>query len=190
MLSLRQTLWPALGLSLLLHSLPFVSISWPTPTEPPDPPPALQAKLTPPAAALPLSLVEPEKPIQRPAPVPPETPKQHLSPAVSPLKKAANPSVDRKAGAKTWSEAIRQQFSQQHAQGLFYPEAARRQGIEGQVLVLLLVDASGAVAAARVEESSGHPMLDEAALRAVRQLRSLPADTPREMLLPVSFRLR
>lgn len=97
--------------------------------------------------------------------------------------------VDRKQGAKTWSDSIRQQFSAQHAQGLFYPEAARSQGIEGQVVVLMLVDVTGAVAAARVEESSGHTVLDDAALRAVRQLRSLPADTPREMLLPVSFRL-
>ncbi len=189
MLSLRQTLWPALGLSLLLHGLPFASAWWPTAPEPNRPPAALQARLSAPApaAVLPLiSLVEPEA-------SPPESvtpPQPPAPPAVSPGKKPPLPAVDRKAAAKTWSEHIRQQFSQQQAQGLFYPEAARRQGIEGEVLVLLLVDAAGAIAAARVEESSGHPLLDEAALRAVRQLRSLPADTPREMLLPVSFRLR
>jgi protein TonB len=191
MLSLRQTLWPALGLSLLLHGLPFASAWWPSAPEPNHPPATLQARLTAPAAVLPLSLVEPEA--SPPASVtPPKPPAQRppAPPAVSPGKKPAPPAVDRKTTAKTWSEHIRQQFSQQQAQGLFYPEAARRQGIEGEVLVLLLVDAAGAVAAARVEESSGHPLLDEAALRAVRQLRSLPADTPREMLLPVSFRLR
>jgi len=57
-------------------------------------------------------------------------------------------------------------------------------------LVLLITDEGGQVSAARVEQSSGYRILDDAALRAVRSLRSLPADTPHETLLPVRFRLK
>ena len=56
--------------------------------------------------------------------------------------------------------------------------------------MLIIIDESGRVTAARVEQGSGHRILDDAALRAVRSLRSLPADAPREALLPVRFRLR
>ena len=58
------------------------------------------------------------------------------------------------------------------------------------MLVLIIIDEDGRVTAARVEQGSGHRLLDDAALRAVRSLRSLPADAPREALLPVRFRLR
>jgi len=58
------------------------------------------------------------------------------------------------------------------------------------VLVLLVLDGNGQVGAARIEQSSGYPILDDAALRAVRSLQSLPADAPRQALLPVRFRLR
>ena len=68
--------------------------------------------------------------------------------------------------------------------------AAFAQGLEGEVQVLLIINESGTVSAARVEQSSGQAILDEAALRAVRSLRSLPADAPREVVLPVRFRLR
>ena len=49
-----------------------------------------------------------------------------------------------------------------------YPEAARRAGIEGQVVLRLRIGAEGQVVEARVLESAGHGF-DEAALAAVRQ---------------------
>ena len=36
----------------------------------------------------------------------------------------------------------------------------------------------------------GHAILDEAALRAARSLKSLPADAPRQTVLPIRFRLK
>ena len=54
----------------------------------------------------------------------------------------------------------------------------------------MIIDEAGHVSAARIEESSGHRILDDAALRPVGPLRSLPADAPREAPLPVRFRLR
>lgn len=129
----------------------------------------MPARLPPP---VPLSLPEPE---------PPKAPAKAKLPAKTVLT-AAN-------SKRTWQEEIRQQFRKQHERQEFYPLAAIAQGIEGEALVLLILDASGQVAAARIEQSSGQPLLDAAALRAVRALRSLPADAPRETLLPVRFRL-
>lgn len=91
---------------------------------------------------------------------------------------------------KTWTQAVSQHLNKLNASGLFYPQEAIARSIEGEVLVLIIIDEAGQVSAARVEESSGHKILDDAALRAVRSLRSLPADAPREALLPVRFRLR
>ena len=56
-----------------------------------------------------------------------------------------------------------------------YPEAARMAGQEGVVWILALCDTTGAVQDAWVEESSGFPLLDEAALAAVRKWTFVPA---------------
>lgn len=71
-----------------------------------------------------------------------------------------------------------------------YPPEAVERGLQGEALVLLFLDASGNAIAARLESSSGHALLDEAALHAARSLRSLPGSAPREALIPVRFRLR
>ena len=92
--------------------------------------------------------------------------------------------------AKTWTQAVRQHLQKLDASGQFYPQEAIARGLEGEVLVLIVISGDGQVTAARVEQGSGHRILDDAALRAVRSLRSLPADAPREALLPVRFRLR
>ena len=92
--------------------------------------------------------------------------------------------------AKTWTQAVRQHLQKLDDRGQFYPQEAIARGLEGEVLVLIIIGEEGQVTAARVEQGSGHRILDDAALRAVRSLRSLPADAPREALLPVRFRLR
>ena len=71
-----------------------------------------------------------------------------------------------------------------------YPPEAIERGLQGEALVLLFLDASGNAIAARLEASSGHALLDDAAVRAARTLRSLPDSAPREVLFPVRFRLR
>jgi protein TonB len=80
--------------------------------------------------------------------------------------------------------------AEQMARDLPYPPEAVERGLQGEALVLLFLDRGGSVIAARLEASSGHAILDEAALRAARQLRALPDSAPREALLPVRFRLR
>jgi protein TonB len=76
------------------------------------------------------------------------------------------------------------------SRALLYPREAIERGIEGEATVLLFLDESGNAIAARLEASSGHALLDDAAVRAARTLRALPGGAPREALLPVRFRLR
>jgi protein TonB len=56
-----------------------------------------------------------------------------------------------------------------------YPLAARRRGVEGEVLVQLEITAEGACASASVAGSSGSTLLDDAATAAVREWRFRPA---------------
>ena len=120
-------------------------------------------------------LPEPPKPAATPAKPPPPKPEKREKPPVA---------------AKTWTQAVRQHLQKLDDRGQFYPQEAIARGLEGEVLVLIIIGEEGQVTAARVEQGSGHRILDDAALRAVRSLRSLPADAPREALLPVRFRLR
>ena len=68
-----------------------------------------------------------------------------------------------------------------------YPPEAIERGLQGEALVLLFLDASGNAIAARLESSSGHALLDDAAVRAARTLRSLPDSAPREPWFPCVF---
>lgn len=56
-----------------------------------------------------------------------------------------------------------------------YPAAAREQGLEGVVVLAVEVLASGRVGAVHVSASSGAPVLDEAAVEAVRRWTFTPA---------------
>lgn len=169
----------ALAASLLLHILPLIAQLIPASPPPPKAPPIEATLRPPPPVPLPppppLTLPEPPKPSTIPPKPPPPKPEQREKPPVA---------------AKTWTQAIRQHLKKLDDSGQFYPEEAIARGLEGEVLVLIIIDESGRVTAARIEQGSGHRILDDAALRAVRSLRSLPADAPREALLPVRFRLR
>lgn len=85
---------------------------------------------------------------------------------------------------------MRKQLQQLKASGLYYSQESFALGLQGNVSVLFVVDSDGNVTAARVEESSGQPLLDRDAVAAVKRLRGLPADTPREGILPLRFRLK
>ena len=129
--------------------------------------------------------------MEQPPPPPPLTlPEQPKpAPAKPPPEKRPPPETSAKT-PKTWTQAVARHLKKLNDAGQFYPQEAIARGLEGEVLVLIIIDEGGQVSGARVEQSSGHRILDDAALRAVRSLRSLPADAPREALLPVRFRLR
>lgn len=171
-------LFAALALSLALHLLPLlpeVNFGQKSPSTAAP----LSAELRPPptpASAPPLTL--PERPAGD------QTEKNSRPPLPKPAEKAATPAP------KTWTQAVREHLGKLDSAGQFYPAEAIARGFEGEVLVLLVIDETGQVSAARVEQGSGHAILDEAALRAVRSLHSLPADAPRQVALPVRFRLK
>jgi protein TonB len=122
---------------------------------------------------------EPPQPAMRPRePAPPAGHREHAPRAAFAAGAAPSPE----------DEAMRR-ANAQLARELLYPPEAIARGLEGQVLVLLFLDASGNPVAARVEASSGHALLDDAAVRAARTLRALPKGVPREALLPVRFSL-
>ena len=57
----------------------------------------------------------------------------------------------------------------------FYPAGARQRKEEGDVVLELTISERGRVAAAHVAASCGYPELDDAALRAARKARFVPA---------------
>jgi len=189
---------PALGkaltLSFLLHALLFAAYDWlDEPARRAVATPAVQLDVTlhslEALAGLqpPLFLPESQQPEARPpARVQPAREPISLSGSVAYAPRTAS-AAD--AGPVLAGEAA-QLANAQIARELLYPPEAIARGLEGQVLVLLFLDASGNAIAARLEASSGHALLDDAAVRAARTLRALPDSAPREALLPVRFRLR
>ncbi len=76
-----------------------------------------------------------------------------------------------------------------------YPASARRRGMEGTVVLEVLVDRTGQPAQVRVLQSSGYDLLDGSALKSVRQWRFSPGrrmGRPQEMWVqvPVRFQLQ
>ena len=77
-----------------------------------------------------------------------------------------------------------------------YPEMARAAGIEGKVVISVVVDTLGNVAHAEVYATSGNTLLDRAAVAAAYQCRFTPGyqrDRPvtvSQLALPFSFKLR
>jgi protein TonB len=191
----RPFLGQALAISLVLHAAlialglpempglrapklpPDLTVYLPAPEEP-----ALAPRLTLPpepqphaSASAPLAAVKPRPAAPRVA-IP-----QPASGEPQRLPKDAIPRLDGEAALRA---------AEQLARDLPYPPEAIERGLQGEALVLIFLDRSGNAIAARLEASSGHAILDDAAVRAARQLRALPDSAPREALLPVRFRLR
>ena len=76
-----------------------------------------------------------------------------------------------------------------------YPAILRDSGIGGQVVVWFFISEDGEVLDRRVSQSSGHPQLDEAALRVASVFRFSPALNRDEVVrvwiqLPIRFQVR
>lgn len=74
-----------------------------------------------------------------------------------------------------------------------YPLKARHRHWEGEVVLRVTILHDGQVGSARIDQSSGYRLLDQAALKSLRQIRSLAGFTLErevDLLLPVIYRLR
>ena len=74
-----------------------------------------------------------------------------------------------------------------------YPELARKAGIEGRVIVKVLINTKGDVE--KVEVIKSHPLLDQAAIEAAKQFKFKPGKQRDRyvkvwMTIPFNFRLK
>jgi protein TonB len=178
----RTFLGRSLALSLILHAAAFAVVAQLAARAPRIWNP-LQRELTVSLRELPA----PEAPLPAPAELLPQKPPRNPNPAA--LLGATPMATSPGSPPRISGEAALRAAGQLKGE-LLYPRVAVERGLQGEALVLLFLDAAGTVAAARLEASSGHPLLDEAAVRAARTLRGLPDSAPRDVLLPVRFRLR
>ncbi len=76
-----------------------------------------------------------------------------------------------------------------------YPAKARQAHIEGTVALAITIDGLGKITQVQIKRSSGHDVLDQAALAAVQAIHSVPAPParlqwqPRALTLPIVYRL-
>ena len=75
-----------------------------------------------------------------------------------------------------------------------YPSSLKKKGVEGRVLIELVVDNKGAVVSAKVKSTSGHKAFDDAALKAAKRTKFKPAirggkPVKAKVIYPISFKL-
>jgi protein TonB len=160
-------LYLALLLSLVLHAALIVAPAWRTGGQPPAATANLQARLTPPSPATAMAEAVSTEDADSGSEIRPR-------PAAVP-RRLEGSSLRRAQAALT--------------EHLFYPPQAVARGLEGDVILLLTLGDGGQLVSAAIARSSGHALLDQAALDAAQRIGALPGN-PRQTLFPVSFRLR
>lgn len=159
----------ALAASLAVHLAVLLPADWWLPQRPtPDLPP-LAVLLPPPEAARELA-TQPEM-------------LEKLSDAVPSAPSLSPPDKPRELKGRALDSALTALTREE-----FYPREAIQHEIEGRVVLLLTLDAGGRVTGIEVASSSGHAILDDAALKAATRITALPGGR-RQVLLPVEFRL-
>jgi len=164
----------------------------PKPVEPPKPvvkkaapKPAPRPK---PAQAITEPTPEPtpapqSEPVAAPAPATPSPPAAPISASPGPAVAAPAPMVDARFDAAYLNNPRPA-----------YPRLSRRMGEQGKVLLRVHVDADGKALEVRLQQSSGHKRLDEAARAAIAQWRFVPARRGDEavatwVIVPIEFKL-
>lgn len=95
-----------------------------------------------------------------------------------------------RGGSPARPAALQRTAQRKLAAHLFYPPEAIARGLEGEARLLLTLDDAGRVLEADIAASSGHAVLDRAAVAAAYAMGRLPAAGGRELILPVVFRLQ
>jgi len=183
----------------LVMEVSMVSIAAPKPeTVPPKPePPPPPPKKQPPKVKKPKPVTKP-KPVQQKSPdfAPVETveppPVQEAETSNTSLN-ASSSTQTKPVATETFTEA-NYKANYAHNPKPHYPAVAKRRGWQGKVLLRVKVSAQGLSDAVAVERSSGHEMLDDAAVEAVKNWRFIPAkrgNTPvaSSVIVPIAFTL-
>ncbi len=104
------------------------------------------------------------------------------------------PTLDLRAIADEWVRKVSLAVSTRALRD--YPRSALRAQLEGSVLLAVHVDTRGRLSAVELKRSSGHSLLDEAALAATRALVELPAPPEalhsqlRPIRIPINYRMQ
>ena len=114
-----------------------------------------------------------------------------LSPAEPMLANAPSPAEEGAAQRAAEQSQLLLSVKQELAQHFHYPLQAIRRGWQGTVQLAFMVDETGAIHDIQVAQSSGHALLDRAAIQALSRVGPL-VQGPRQshsLQLPVSYRL-
>lgn len=204
---------PSFGLVVLLHVIVWWGFThFKSAIVPPQPLPVVQVTLLAPPAppeprVVPLQSPPPkverqpkpvvEKAISTPTPVPVMQPVAEHAVQQAPVA-VASPAPSPQALAQPASEPVieppRYNAAYLSNPPPAYPLAARRRGVEGTVLVRAEISAGGECQRAELKKTSGHEMLDHAALEAVKKWRFVPAKRGSQAVVawvevPITFKL-
>lgn len=183
-----------------LREPPQPVVQPPPPPSPPEPEPAPAVIETPPprqaiAPPLPPAVKAPPRPVKKT----PRVNKPQAVAATPVATEATTPVVAPPPAAAVVSAAPVETPPSSKAAYLnnpkpHYPPFARRQGMEGVVLLAVEVDAEGHPLSVTLKKGSGYEMLDRAALQAVQQWRFVPAQRAgvavrAQVDVPVRFQL-
>jgi len=166
----------ALALSLALHASLLLPQAFKHGT--PPPPPALQARLRMPA----------EQPEASAEPLLKDTvasAEEAVKPPPPPKVVVRRSQPEARAAARRDVQAAQRKLSEH----VYYPPDAVARGIEGEVRLILTVSESGRISDVHVGVSSGHAILDNAAVRAAWAMGRVDWAHSGELILPVIFRL-
>ncbi len=171
-----------------------------------DPKPSIAQP--PPAQPPPMKKAEPKKLPVKPVPKTAQ-PKAQEPLDIKPVEQAAEPSQSLQAppsspaNSSSKAETISEQpFTEANFKAKYlnnpspdYPSMAKDHGWQGRVRLRVQVSAEGLSLSVRVENSSGHEILDDAAIEAVKQWRFIPAKrgetiVASSVVVPITFNLQ
>ena len=115
-----------------------------------------------------------------------ETPAPEVQPARPPAPPQAASRVPSRPTPKKDVQAAQRKLSQH----VFYPPEAVARGLEGEVRLIVKLAADGQIDDVLLAASSGHALLDNAAIRAAYAMGTLAGTSGRELIVPVYFRLQ
>jgi len=164
-------------------SQPEPELNTPPPEDTPPPDvPRLESMVQPPLPDLP----PPAFPVQAPPPKP-APPKPKPAP-VKPQQAAPTPTAPTASAAPETLSTLQVRYL--IPPNLKYPTRSERAREQGTAVVRAYIDASGAPVQVSIERSSGHPLLDEAAISAMRGARIKTAGRPLWVVGPFEFKLQ
>jgi protein TonB len=191
-----------MDIALIVPPKPLPMLAPPPAPEPPKPQVVEKKPITPPK---PKPVME-KKPVVQPKPQPvkpvveekiepsdfPVFNSEPVKPAPAP-QPASTASASAETSTNTYVEA---NYKANYASNPKpdYPSIAKDRGWEGKVLLKVEVSAAGHSESVNIHKSSGHEILDEAAVEAVKQWKFIPAkrgDTPvaSSVIVPITFKL-